>query len=201
MLYLCPIGMDMSDKPEVFGIITAPHRWGVLRGIKQGRPWAFDNSAFSGNFDPVLFFRRLRRHEAYRSTCLFVVCPDVMGNAIATMEKYRSFAWRIKELGWPVAFVAQDGQELFPFPPEYDYLFIGGSTEWKLGEGADECIRRAKRDGKPVHVGRVNTLRRIRHFMMMEVDSIDGTTIAFAPNRELPKIAAAMAQRPIFTLL
>jgi hypothetical protein len=40
----------------------------------------------------------------------------------------------IRGLGFRAAYVAQDGHELFAPPwDEFDCLFIGGSTAWKLG--------------------------------------------------------------------
>lgn len=137
---------------------------------------------------------------AYREKCLFVTAPDVVGNAIATMSSYRYWGCRLKDEGWPVAFVAQDGQELFDFPPEFDALFIGGFTEWKMSGAALDCIRRAKSLGKWVHVGRVNSQRRIRHFQIAGVDSVDGTTIAFAPNKNFKVLDKQLRMEPLFNL-
>lgn len=200
MIYLHPGSNDISRLPPWWGTIVSPRRWTV--GLTPGRPWCLDNDAFSvGGFDPGLFFNYLERAKRFRRWCLFVTVPDVVGNAIATLESYRWWAWRIKALGWPVAFVAQDGQESLPLPPEFDALFIGGSTEWKMGEMADSCIRRAKAIGKWVHAGRVNSQRRIRHFQLAGVDSVDGTAICFGPDANLPRLNRQLAQRPLFTLL
>jgi hypothetical protein len=101
---------------------------------------------------------------------------------MATLELYAEYAPQIRVLGYPVALVGQDGLEDLPWPEKYDALFIGGKTEWKLSDAADWCIRKAQSVGAWVHVGRVNSQQRIRHFALMGVDSVDGTTIAFEPD-------------------
>jgi len=97
----------------------------------------------------------------------------------------------------PIAFVAQDGQERLPVPWEhFEALFVGGSTQWKLGPHAAALIREAKRHDKWVHVGRVNTLRRIEWFKALEVDSIDGSGFARFTRVRLPMGTAALRAPP-----
>ena len=116
----------------------------------------------------------------YVSGCLFVSCPDVVADARATLrlfEQWRpalQYLWATvneddvdpgRPVHQPIALVAQDGQERLPVPWEHlQALFVGGSTQWKLGPHAAALIREAKRRDKWVHVGRVNTLRRIAWF-------------------------------------
>ena len=57
-------------------------------------------------------------------------------------------------------------------------IFIGGTTEWKLGPHAKAVIRAAQAIGKYVHVGRVNTPGRFEYFDSLGVDSIDGTGLS-----------------------
>lgn len=199
MIFLWPQATSMVTMPIGFGVMTAPATNMVAHGIREGRPWAMDNGAFTGGFKPTAFFDFLRRHEPYRDTCLFVVVPDVVGNAIATLENYRQ--WVRHYEGWPVAFVAQDGQEHLALPNYYDWLFIGGSTEWKLGDGAVECIRRARAVGKPVHVGRVNSQRRFNRFLLQGVTSCDGTNPIYEPDRARARWPGIVAQRPLLDAL
>lgn len=187
----------LASSPQ-WGQIVTPERWG--REIKHGRVWCMDNGVFTGKFSPQVFWAKLEQMRPFRDSCAFVVAPDVVGNAIATMDSFRYWGPRIKAAGWPVAFVAQDGQELFPFPPtaEYDALFIGGSTDWKLSEDALQCIRRAQALGRWVHVGRVNSQKRVRHFQMAGVDSVDGTSVCFAPDKNYPVLDRQLRMRPLF---
>jgi hypothetical protein len=191
MIYLAP-NAGKAGMPKCFGVMTSPSHGGVPRRIRQGSLWAADNQVFTCGFHADRFFSWLDCLRPYRQRCLFVTVPDVVANAIATLESFKWWAWRFKALGWPVAFVAQDGQEDLPFPPEFDWLFIGGSTEWKLSDAADECIRRAQRLERRVHIGRINSLSRYRHFALIGADSCDGTTICFEPDEGIRKFSMAM---------
>jgi hypothetical protein len=101
---------------------------------------------------------------------------------------------------------------------EFDALFLGGSaecvpcgwvrpvaqarqisrcphchrklTEWKLGAVARELVAEAKRRGKHVHMGRVNSLKRFRYAEKIGCDTADGTFIKAAPDVNLPKVLA-----------
>jgi hypothetical protein len=52
----------------------------------------------------------------------------------------------------PIALVAQDGLERLPVPWEHlQAVFIGGSSQWKLGPHATSLVREAKERSKWVH--------------------------------------------------
>jgi hypothetical protein len=135
-----------------------------------GQPWAADNGRFSSP-------------ETYTDeACLFATAPDVVGNAGATLALSAPMYRRIRQLGYRPALVAQDGLEhLTEFIPwdDFDALFIGGTTRWKLSEAAASLAAEAKRRGKWVHMGRVNSLRRLRHAESIGCDSADGTYLRF----------------------
>lgn len=126
--------------------------------------------------------------------------PDVVGNAEETINLFPKYSQRIRNVGYKVAFVAQDGQENLPFPDEIDALFIGGSTKWKLGIGAEKCIKRAKEKGLWVHVGRVNTKKRMKHFSLLNVNSVDGTHITYGPDKKRKELIRWMEETrlPLF---
>lgn len=193
MIYMTPSASPIKEQ------FVANH-WGQIITPRSGtkaphRPiWCADNEAFTGCFSWPVFSAWLENMTEYRSSCVFVATPDATKNAVATLEEFRWYAWRIKSLGYPVALVAQDGIESLRWPPEYDALFIGGSTAWKLSDAADWCIRRARGDGKWVHVGRVNSNRRIRHFQLVGVDSVDGTSLTYAPDRHYRRFNRQLAQ-------
>ena len=46
----------------------------------------------------------------------------------------------------------------------------------------------AKRRGKHVHMGRVNSKTRYRYAEAIGCDSVDGTYLAFGPDENLPKL-------------
>lgn len=142
----------------------------------ETRPFAIDNGAFAG-LDVDAFLSLLDREFHRRKECKFVAVPDVVGSAIRTLEVFEH--WRYKLSGWKLALVCQDGQESHPIPWKgIDAIFIGGSTDWKLGEFAKHCIKAAKAMGKWVHIGRVNTPARFEYFEELGADSIDGTGLS-----------------------
>jgi len=199
--FLLPLG-GITDN-NYGGIITSPAHGGIVKGIKDGMNWAADNEAFTRGFNPNRFFSWLEKMEEYKSTCLFVSVPDVVGNAIATLEQWRN--WVVRFNGWPLAFVAQDGQEDLPFPDEdtFTTLFIGGSTEWKLSQGAVTCIKRAQAMQKHIHIGRVNYNKRYKIFRMLqgsEEFTCDGTRTRWGREKALNDWKNYQLQQPLFTI-
>lgn len=146
---------------------------------KAKRPEAMfciDNGAFS-RFMADSFASLLERERPRRDLCRFVAVPDVVGSAIRTSEVFGN--WKSRLAGWNLAYVCQDGQESIPIPwGDIAAIFIGGSTEWKLGKHAAHCIKAGLAIGKWVHVGRVNTPGRFEYFRDLGADSIDGTGLS-----------------------
>jgi hypothetical protein len=164
--------------------------------------WVADNGAFSDKFDEDKWWKFLTDNAHRASSCLFAVAPDVVGDAEATIERSGPWLQRIRDLGYPVAFVAQDGLTCWRGElttdgfktgiswDSFDCLFVGGSTDWKLGAHARQIVHEAKRRGKWVHMGRVNSERRWRYADAIGVDSCDGTFLTFGPDVNLPKLLA-----------
>lgn len=156
-----------------FGVMSNNGESGV-RVIRAGAKWALDNGAFTGRFKPKLFIGAMQKFSKYRRNCLFVVVPDIKFSAEKTIELWHKWESVIRGLGYPAAFAAQNGQENLPMP-DYDVLFIGGSDDWRMSPIVDKIIAEAKKNKKWVHVGRVNSVKRIKYFMERGVDSVDGT--------------------------
>lgn len=156
----------------------------------NGLPWAMDNGAF-GRFDQAAFLALLKRHRGRADEALWVAAPDVVGSAVVTLALFYVWEPRIRDLGYRVALVGQDGLTPWATPwHRMDALFVGGTTAWKLGADARELIWEAKRRGLWVHVGRVNSARRMRYLMSLGsdvVDSVDGTKLSIAPDRWIPQ--------------
>jgi hypothetical protein len=156
-----------------------------------GLVWCADNGAFSDKFDETKWWKFLVDNAHATDDCLFAVAPDVVGDAAATLA--RSLPWlpKIRALGYPAAFVLQDGATADTIPwGEFDALFIGGSTEYKLSAGARTIAVEAKRRGKWLHMGRVNSEKRWRYADAIGCDSVDGTFLTFGPDVNLPKLLA-----------
>lgn len=162
-----------------------------------GVPWAADNGCFSEAFREDRWWAWLSGLDP--ANCLFATAPDVVGDAVATLERSRPWLPQIRALGFPAAFVLQDGQENLPVPwDDFDAAFIGGTTEWKLGPHARALVAEAKRRGKWVHMGRVNSERRYQYARHIGCDSADGTYLVFGPDTNLPKLLSWGTQGDLF---
>lgn len=158
--------------PIVLGQLLTP----LTRYANAGGLYAIDNGAFSG-LNTDAFRALIERESPNYGDCLFVVCPDVVGSARRTLELFQRRKRWIR--GWPIALVAQDGQEDLPVPwDELDCLFVGGNDPWKDSKHARDLVRTAKALGKHVHVGRVNTWPRYKLFRDLGADTCDGSGIA-----------------------
>jgi hypothetical protein len=147
-----------------------------------GQPWAADNGRFSAPEDYTDAGYLAWLAKMPRESCLFATAPDVVGDAVATLELSRPMFQPIRDAGYRVALVAQDGLEDLDVPwQSFDVLFIGGTTEWKLGTDAAQLANEAKARGKWVHMGRVNSLRRMVYAESIGCDSADGTYLRFRP--------------------
>lgn len=147
-------------------------------------PWAADSGRFNKpeTYTDEKYLAFLTRHQWAVDRCLFATAPDVMGDAEATWELSEPMFERIRGLGYPAALVAQDGL-WEPDWSRFDALFVGGTTEFKLSPEARALCHEAKRRGKWVHMGRVNSLKRMLIAKDFHCDSVDGTAIAYNVKR------------------
>ena len=159
---------------------------------EQKRPWMLDNGAFqNAGFDTARWLETLLKYKKFIPQCIAVVLPDKVGNALETLRLFTYYHRIPKDLGYPIAFVSQDGITPLMTPWDYfDVLFIGGSDEHKLGREAGIMIAEAKARKKWIHVGRVNSPARISQFW--HVNSVDGTHINFEPDKASKEIACAI---------
>jgi len=127
----------------------------------------------------------LRRYAGVPG-CAFAVVPDWVLDWRRTNERWARYHGIVRNLGYRPAYVLQDGCQTIP--ASAGAVFVGGTTEWKLGPNAARLIRKAKADGLPVHMGRVNTRRRLRLAADLDCDSADGTCLAFAPDATLRQL-------------
>ncbi len=174
--------------PDIVGWLITPRR-PMLRysqDLLRHYNWAVDNECYTlgEGFIFERYLRFLQRSCSYAGHCLFVTVPDVVSDASGTWQRWNYYAPQMRSLGLPLAYVAQDGLEHLP---EVDFacLFIGGSTEYKLSPTVTRLAAEAKAAGKWVHMGRVNSIVRMRHAHRIGVDSVDGTGWAKSYTRHL----------------
>lgn len=157
----------------------------------DGTLWAADTGCFSkpDAFNAEAYLGWLQERQSYTDRCLFATAPDVVGDAEATLERSLPLLPAIRDMGYKAALVAQDGLESMAVPwDEFDVLFMGGSTAWKLSEAAYRLAYEAEQRGKWTHMGRVNSWRRLKAAAVSGYDSADGTYLTFGPDVLLPRL-------------
>lgn len=171
---------DHGRHPNL-GVLASP-RCVYGDGIQEW-PWAADNDAYLA-WDTSRYEAMLERITGRRN-CLFVTAPDVVGDAAETLRRFWEWLPRLNATRQPVALVAQDGIENTDIPWDFfEALFIGGTTHFKMH--AEWLCAEAKARGKWLHMGRVNTRRRIRYAQSVGCDSVDGTNFSMFRKTNLP---------------
>lgn len=192
MQYLgTPSGPDVraAMSAGLIGCMTTPAQGNV---IPDGAEYACDNGKFGKGWPGAEAWyawltRTVERYGADR--CLWAVAPDVPFDAAGTLAESLPWLARIRNLGIPAAFAAQDGCDILGLPwDEFDVLFLAGSTEWKTGPVAEQLAREAAERGKAVHMGRVNSRQRLQTAEWFGCDTADGTYLAFGPDKNLARL-------------
>jgi hypothetical protein len=103
--------------------------------LQEGWWWCADNGVYGGAYPgDGEYLAWLRRLRPFAGRCLFAAAPDVVGSHPATWRRSYDMLQRIRDLGYPAALVGQDLMEfcgLWDWQ-DFDVLFLGGSTQWKL---------------------------------------------------------------------
>lgn len=200
MLYLSgtenPALREMAMNGYAIGVIhTFSGKWPTARHEGYAA-WAVDNGCFTAGerFDLgafICWLVALPDHER----CLFATAPDVVGDAAATWKRSAPVLPVLRRLGFKAALVAQDGLDTAALDWDaFDCLFVGGTTAYKLSEDAYAAVLEAKARGKHTHMGRVNSLRRLRAAAVGGYDSADGTFLKFGPDKNLPRLLGWLDQ-------
>jgi hypothetical protein len=172
---------------DVIGIIENA-MYGIReRYLKEFNFWCLDSGGFTKEFDQVKWEEELSVAAQYKDKLQFVVIPDKVFEYKATLDMFYKYVEIPKKLGLRVAFVTQDGIPVKDIPYQHiDTIFIGGSNEHKLGEEGENIVRLSNILYVPIHVGRVNSISRLRKFWNCQ--SWDGTHFNYDP-KEVDKFA------------
>jgi len=168
--------------------------------IPDGAVWFADNGRYSGQIGPggiplvgdlaprwhgdLWFTAWLAKRRPMADRCLFVVAPDQPFDMAATLPLSVRWSTVIERMGYRPALALQDGAEDMRIPwAQFGAVFIGGTDQWKIGPAASHLIREARARGMHAHMGRVNSLRRLRQAWGMGCDSVDGGWFRRHPQR------------------
>jgi hypothetical protein len=124
---LCP-ELEQAAHRDDIGVMVQPGTNYFLPRVVHR--WAVDNGCFGAHrrgedFDENAWWGWVERID--RPNCLFVVAPDVPGDAAATLERSRPWLRAIRGEGHAAALAAQNGVEDMAIPwDEFDVLFLAG---------------------------------------------------------------------------
>lgn len=183
--------------------------WGLLISRIREQDWrteGFDNYVLDNgawhdfqtgqSFDDDAFERLI---DKLGSGARWIVLPDIVAGGLASLEM--SLRWSNRVLSaCPLALLpVQDGmteKDIAPFVGPSVGVFLGGSTEWKIGNMARWGMFCRQR-GLHYHVARVNTEKRMALAVASFADSVDGSSGSrYAVN--VPRLARAALHRDLF---
>ena len=165
-------------------------------------PYALDNGAWTAHQQGTEFDSEAFEHAvsiAGRGAD-WIVIPDIVAAGKESLQF--SLSWLPKLELFRVLLAVQDGMDLEDIRPHLSDrvgIFVGGSTEWKL-DTMCKWGELAKQVGCYLHIGRVNTCRRIRLCKKAGADSFDGTS-ATKFISTLPMLDHARRQTTIWELV
>jgi hypothetical protein len=141
---------------------------GAWTAYRQGRAW-----------DERLFMELV---EALGAAADFITAPDVVAGGVASLRLTESWLPRLERFGRRLLVPVQDGMQpgdVAPLLGPRVGIFVGGSNEaptwWKV-RTLPAWGRLARERGAHLHVGRVNSSRRIRQCALAGAHSFDGTS-------------------------
>jgi hypothetical protein len=211
MLYLTGSGLNPKTIPilaahPMIGVLSTPYSL-QPNYVRPFKNWAADNGCFTRGdaFSLSGYLAWLDKMKPLAASCLFATAPDVVADAQKTWDRSSPTFVEIRARGFGAALVAQNGIESMDIQWSlFDALFIGGDTEWKLSSASADVCREAKRRGMWVHMGRVNSLRRLEIAESFGCDSVDGNYLGFGPDTNLPKLLSwldTLRRRPVLRWL
>lgn len=193
-----------SSPPVHFWAGKYPGKVGWLIGpsgktktkLREWLPFALDNDAFTAweqgtIWSESAYFDFLEWVASQDFRPRWATVPDVVADKKGTLQSWNKYADRVAGYGWPLAFVAQDGMNPRDVPDSAEVVFLGGSYRWKW-RNAETFAGEFPR----LHVGRVNTLARLRRCEELGVESVDGTGWFRRPEGEFFKLEDFFSGKP-----
>lgn len=186
------------DPHPFLGLLIQPDTRSMKRRVSEFEVWGADNGCFAKgpDFDLARYLDWLSSMAAFSGSCLFATAPDVVGDPRATVARSLPVLPTIRKLGYKAAMVAQDGFEfMLEADPSlwdrFDVLFLGGTTDWKIGTDPSEAwirmFEEAHSRDKWVHMGRVNSQKRVTIASRgLGCSSGDGNFLKYDPRSQAP---------------
>ena len=185
-----------KEIPDV-GTVYQPGSWRPPQG-----PYALDNGAYAAwNKSRRVWDQQMQEQWLLALNKLppdnppvWVLLPDAVADWPKTVELAGIYLPIVRQRGFNVAIALQDGcsfEQVMEYKPAW--VFVAGSTQWKEDNIGNACTFFHAREIN-VHVGRVNTRRRMRICQAAAVDSCDGTCLNKYRNANLTLLAETLRQ-------
>jgi hypothetical protein len=180
-------------------LVSAAGSWrteGFRYGIDNGAWTAFQSGR---PFDDGRFLGLVERLGAAAD---FIVVPDIVLGGLTSLRFSEAWLPRLSGLGTPLLLPVQNGvtpEDVRSLLAPGIGIFVGGDSSWKESTLKDWSDLAASRRCH-LHVGRVNSIRRIRLCAAARVDSFDGSAcsrFALAVPRLNRAVSTLNAQIPL----
>jgi len=168
----------------------------LTRYALSGKPYGLDNGCFS-EFQENNWLRLVSEAREFRP--VFVCSPDIVGDAIRTLDLFTAFESKL--IGLPRALVLQDGIGNHSIPwDKLSAVFVGGTDAFKISPECVNACKVAKMLGKWIHIGRVNTPERVANWLGF-ADSLDGSGVSKIDDRLESVLAALNTEQEQISLI
>lgn len=130
----------------------------------------------------------------------WTVLPDIVAGGLASLDMSLRWMRRVLDASPRAMIAVQDGMQpndVRPFLGDRVGLFVGGSTDWKIGTMQDWGAL-SRESGCWLHIARVNSARRIHMCSGAGAHSFDGTS-ASRFSVTLPRLDKARRQMDLFS--
>jgi hypothetical protein len=154
-----------------------------LSGLAKDIPQFLDNGAYNAyangrKWEAAKFITLLERAPKRGVTFDFVVVPDKVAAGLESFEFSMMWLPVLREItDFPLYLAVQDGMRadmIEGVMHQIDGLFVGGSMKWKKKTG-EKWVRLAHRHGKPCHIGRVGTFKKLCWAKKIGAHSVDSS--------------------------
>jgi hypothetical protein len=181
------------------GIVSVCNREARARGLKGFQELDRETIvATCAGWDPAPFEKIIGRFGA-RAT--FAILPDIIAGGVASIGRSREWIdWTLARCELALLPV-QDGMapdDVAGILGPRVGIFVGGLDEWKERTAPALWGPLARRVGCWLHVGRVNTTRRIAICQDAGAHSFDGTSVSIY-RKNLRKLDGAARQQRLFS--
>ena len=147
----------------------------------KGRPFALDNGAWTAHqqgteFDSDAFMRAV---DKVGENAEWIVLPDIVMGGQKSLDLSLSWLEKLNGLPTRLLIAVQNGmtpEDVRHYLNPMVGIFVGGDTAWKE-ETTPMWGSLARRRNCYLHVGRVNSQRRIAICAAAGADSFDGTSV------------------------